>query len=185
MTRLVEFMDGHSLVEARFANSDRTICYTLWKHDEDESLTDFHIEVKPDNKQWEKVLEHKTVDEIHFATHSYIKQQRDSFRKLARDVLEIEACEQFTVEEDGTVIFDPNSFEDRVDSAIDLLFNEEGQKDFTKNETEKLFSLKLKLFELPFIKNSKKRTLKAELRKTSTPTEAIMIALRLYDESRK
>ena len=41
------------------------------------------------------------------------------------------------------------------------------------DQKEQLFKLKLKLFEVDVVKNSKKRTAKADLRKAETPVEAI------------
>ena len=57
--------------------------------------------------------------------------------------------------------------------GVDLegfIFNFDGNDN---DQKEQLFKLKLKLFEVDVVKNSKKRTAKADLRKAETPVEAI------------
>ena len=48
--------------------------------------------------------------------------------------------------------------------------------------TESLFNLKLSVFELDFVKQSKKRKLKSEIRKAETPLQILNATMKIYNE---
>jgi len=78
------------------------------------------------------------------------------------------------------MIYDIDSINtDLYKAIIQYLF-----KPFNSEEDkEKLFMIKLQLFEVEEIKNNKNKDLKAKLRKSTTPLDAIKTAIEIVEET--
>ena len=134
--------------------------------DDDELvLFEYTCEAKEGDPDFEALLKQVTIDDLHENTVNMIRDERDRFEAT---VLQI-AHEQNIIQTIEPIT--SNMWE----SVVDILF-EEFDADKQK---EQLFMLKLKLFEVPVIKASTDRPLKAKLRKSQNFVDALKYALLL------
>ena len=155
-------MEDHELISARFTNNEKDTVEVLWKNSKDQIRPEY-IEVKDGSQQWEELLKLISIDEIHEMTFKFIKDQRKEFETAVMRIAE----EEGLVEQKEKV--------DHVDLIIQLLTTEEVDK-------EMLFKLKLSLFELDVVKESKKRTMKTDLRKAENIIKTIAAYSKFIEE---
>jgi len=165
-------------VKARFSNNDRTVLNITWAlihPDTDKEIEmDETIEVRLDAngdpkdppKQFEEVLKHTTIDQIHENTAIFVREQREQFERYVLDL----------AKRDGLIFEWESGNVEVYKKIITTLF-----ADFDPiKDKEKLFYLKLQLFEIDQIKKSKDREAKAELRKASNILLAMQKAIEIY-----
>ena len=59
-------MQGHTLLNARFLNNARTTILAEWLDDTDkETVRNQYMEAKDNNRQYEELLNHTTIDDIY------------------------------------------------------------------------------------------------------------------------
>ena len=158
---------GHEFLSAHFSNNDRTIVESYWITPDGKETRVEYIEAKEGDSNWENLLTHIEIDVLHEATFKHIKDQNkafeDSVMKIAKDQGLTTSIEEL-----------PNL--ELLSWFCKVLFestNEEENK-------ETLFNLKLKLFEMDFIKNCKDRPLKTKLRKAQDLKETFGVALDIF-----
>ena len=157
---------GHEFITAHFTNDERTIVDSYWSDGEATRVE--HIEAKEDNYSWKDLLTRIDIDQLHELTYKHIKQQERAFAKQV-----------IAIGKEQGIINDANS---SVSSEFLLktLFSKDINESESKND---LFVLKLKLFELEFVKNCKVRKLKSALRKAENSREVIKIAIEIFEQS--
>ena len=161
----------YEFLSAHFSNNERTIVQSWWKNRKKSDVVFEYIEAKEGDRSWENLLTHIDIDTLHEATYQQIKAQDQAF---VRDIKRIvEKDKSRTVVHN---IHDLNNI-DGMKLITNFLF---GPFDEIADE-EKLFLFKLKLLEVEAIKNSKKRGLKAKLRRSKTMLDAIKGAIKILD----
>ena len=162
-------MQGHTLLNARFLNSDRTTILAEWQDDSDETIIrNQYMEAKDNNVQYKELLDHTTIDDIYEYTVNYERQYRKGYEKFVLDLAQQEG-----------LIYNGDLNPEFYQDMANFLFSDKGEE-----EKERLFLFKLKLFELDFIKNCKTRQLKSKLRKAENVREALKVAIDIFEKSR-
>ena len=65
-------MQGHTLLNARFLNNDRTTLLAEWKDNNDETvIRNQYMEAKDNNAQYRELLNHTTLEDIYEYTVNY------------------------------------------------------------------------------------------------------------------
>tara|TARA_B100000886_G_C20404118_1_gene483911 strand:- start:470 stop:964 length:495 start_codon:yes stop_codon:yes gene_type:complete len=160
---------GHEFLSANFSNDERTIVESYWTTPDGKETRVEYIEAKDGDPNWENLLTHIDIDSLHEATFKQIKQNRKAFED---EVIEI-------AKKEG-LIYDISSVNSQLYKAIvNTIFSP-----FDKEkDKEKLFMFKLELFEVPEIRLSKDRDLKAKLRKSSNMIDCIKYATEIVQKS--
>jgi len=154
-------IEGHNFVKAYFTNNERTIVESLWVNDKNE-VRILEIEAEDDNPSWKELLTYINIDNLHEATYNYIKEKNDDYYDTV-----------IAIARERSLIYDVDTINSNVSVAIaKTLF-----KDFDpENDKEALFMFKLGLFEVPKIKDSNNKELKAKLRKAKSIIEALHVS---------
>ncbi len=157
---------GHKFVRAHFSNNERTIVESFWTDGKDERVE--YIEAKEGDHNWENLLTHISLDDLHDSTFKYIKETQKAFENQAIQIAKDQGILQ--------------NFQDKTlinETIINSLFGKDDDGDSKNN----LFVFKLKLFELDFVKECKKRKLKSDLRKAENIRQAIKVAIDIFEQS--
>ena len=157
---------GHKFVRAHFSNNERTIVESFWTDGKDERVE--YIEAKEGDHNWENLLTHISLDDLHDSTFKYIKETQKAFENQAIQIAKDQGILQ--------------NFQDKTlinETIINSLFGKDDDGDSKNN----LFVFKLKLFELDFVKECKKRKLKSDLRKAKNIRQAIKVAIDIFEQS--
>ena len=154
-------IEGHNFVKAYFTNNERTIVESLWVNDKNE-VRILEIEAEDDSPSWKELLTYINIDNLHEATYNYIKEKNDDYYDTV-----------IAIARERSLIYDVDTINSNVSVAIaKTLF-----KDFDpENDKEALFMFKLGLFEVPKIKDSSNKELKAKLRKAKSIIEALHVS---------
>tara|TARA_Y200000002_G_scaffold88470_1_gene70930 strand:- start:1998 stop:2480 length:483 start_codon:yes stop_codon:yes gene_type:complete len=156
---------GHELVRAHFSNNERTIVEAFWTDGEVERVE--YIEAKGGDPNWENLLTHIDIDDLHEATYKHIKQQNEAF----------EASVVKIAKERG-LLYDIDELSTNTYKVLShTLFKEFDEE----QDKEKLFLYKLSLFEIPAIKQSKSSAKKKKLRQAKNMLEATTIAISIVE----
>lgn len=159
-------MEGHEFLTAHFCNNERTTIEVYWATEDKTRVT--HVEAKDGDPQYEEVLKHVSIDQLHENTYKHIREQNDLFEEQVIEIAKKRGM-IYDVDEVNTEIYKV------IGSAIFASFDPEKDK-------EKLFMFKLQLFEIDQIKTSKNRDLKAKLRKSKSIVEATKIAIEIVED---
>ena len=161
----------YEFLSAHFSNNERTVVQSWWKNTKGTDTVFEYIEAKDGDRNWEKLLTHIDIDKLHEATYQQIKAQDQAF---VRDIKRI-----VQKDKSRTVVHNVHDLNniDGMKLITSFLF---GPFDEVADK-EKLFLFKLKLLEVEAIKNSKKRGLKAKLRRSKTMLDAIKGAIKILD----
>lgn len=155
-------------IKAHFGNNERTVVKAYYADDEGNQIP-YVISAEDGNPQWKKLLEHITIDELHNATHEYIKQSHEIFEQQVIDI----------AKRDG-LIYDLNDIDSQLYEVLAKCLFKEYQH---SKDKEKLFMFKLQLFELDFIKECTDNNLKRDLRKAANFIDATQIAINIKNSS--
>lgn len=169
-------IEGHTFVDAYFTNDDRNVVETLWWSPEEDVYRPYIIMAEEGNLDWKKFLETPidengrivTVDDLHESTVNKFRRDREAFENIIQDMGKQEGI-IYDVPDDPI-----NS--DLFENILDIIF----EPFVEKEHKEKLFMLKLKLFENEIIKASTDRPLKAKLRKAKNFVDVIKYATMIY-----
>lgn len=151
---------------AHFTNNERTeIEVLLFSEESTEDhvvLIPFNIEAKAGDPDYEWLISKIDIDSIHENTFNKFRRENEEFRDTI-----------ITTGKEMGLIFDNNGVNSNLyEALVDTLFEPFVEEDMK----EKLFVMKLKLFEVEAIKSSKDRELKAKLRKSKDFLSAIKYA---------
>jgi hypothetical protein len=127
-----------------------------------------YIEAKEGDRSWKNLLTHIDIDSLHEATYQQIKAQDLAFKD---DV--VRYAKKAGLVHDITNLYSV----DAMKLIVQFLFGSFDEK----ADKEKLFMFKIKLFEVEAIKDSKKKALKAKLRRSKTMLDAMKTAIKIID----
>ena len=191
-------IEGYTVDRAFFTNNERdTICAQLISDEPDENgdfkMIDYHLDADDNDTDYQMLLQSYNLDQIHEDTFKNIRLEQNSIKRVAIEVakkngwilsdvaLEDDVSYQRQDEvPDGNTKVVVETKEIRVAASLPEVLNEHV---FTDNpSTEYLFELKLKLFELDFIKDNTNRELKKNLRISKTVPQALKAAIELWED---
>ena len=154
---------GHKFVRAHFSNNDRTTVESFWTDGDVERVE--YIEAKEGDPNWENLLTHIDIDDLHEATYKHIREQNEVFEDSI-----------IKIGKERGLLYDINEIDTDVYKVLaQCLF---GPFDEEKDK-EKLFLYKLQLFELDAIKKTKSKIKKKNLRQAKSIIEATKLAIDL------
>lgn len=151
---------------AHFTNNERTDIEVLLVAEEstDDNLVmiSYSVEAKEGDADYEWLISKIDIDQIHENTFNKFRRENEEFRETI-----------IATGKEMGLIFDDNGVNSNLyEALVDTLFEPFVEEDMK----EKLFVMKLKLFEVDAIKSSKDRELKAKLRKSKDFLSAIKYA---------
>ena len=118
------------------------------------------------------------MDQIDESTKARNEQYRDEFRMAFHNYAMEHDLYGHGNKDDNKALLDHSVLKaegktdpDLVQGSLNILFEFDPEDEVEK---EDLFTLKLKMFEQPNVEKSKSQKLKADLRKASTPMEAVI-----------
>lgn len=160
-------MKDWKYITARFIDEDRENVEALyWDGDQQIAINCSAVD---EDAQYKELLNHTTLDQIHENTWVWQKEQgqflKEIFTEIGRD--------------QGYIVdFDHSAGSgETFKTLLNFIF-----KDFDEErDKEKLFLLKLEIFELPFVKDCKNRSKKTKIRKAKTVVEALEATIKIYD----
>jgi hypothetical protein len=152
-----ELLKNH-LVSAHFTNSDRTWIEVL-TNEVKGSLTPYHIEYDENHSLFQLLSKFVTVDQLHENTYARNEEARKEFEKSSLEI----AVKAGLVQTDET----------SPTRVLDYIFNK-------KESEDEMFALKIALFEIDEIKDSKDVKAKKAMRKSKTKLELLKSAIDLY-----
>ena len=165
-----------NFVSARFCDNDRTQIEVFVKGDNEGEVFPHIIELDPNHPDYKNLITIITLPEIHEYTDEWCNQQRKKFKEEMIDIAKREGIikETKTKDKKGNIKEVEIKVEHTLEELISKIFVE--KIDYDNEEIkEQMFNAKLTAFELPFVKDSDKRDLKAKLRKAETFKDIISI----------
>ena len=152
-----------SYVTANFIDNERKNIEILLK---DGDITRPHIiEADEDNSDYKALLKIVTVDELHEQTHETKKAESDAFMEFAIQIAKDAPLVQQEVALEKTKLYP---------ALVDAVFNN------VENEDD-MFALKLALFEVKEIRDSKNTAAKTKLRKSTTKFDILRCAFDIIE----
>lgn len=163
-------MQGYEYFTSHFVDSEKTLIEVIWVDPKNPStsLTAETIQLDPEHPKYQELLEHVSLDEIHENTVNKMRQERADFEKIVIDI----------AKRDGILSDLITSKDNLYQAMINSIF---GVFDEVQDR-EKLFSLKLTLFEQDFVKKCEDRELKANLRTAANFLDTLKVAIQIYDK---
>ena len=156
--------DNFEFLTAHFSNNERTVATVYWGN-KDETIEEI-VKAEEDNPAWDRLLSHMDIDTLHEMTYKHIHDQHLAFEE---NVIRVAKSRGF--------IYDI----DDINSDVYKLITKSLFKEFDSiKDKEKLFMLKLELFEIDKIRESKDREMKMKLRKAESIVEALSVACEIY-----
>ena len=156
-----------NFVSARFCDNDRTQIEVFVKGDNEGEVFPHIIELDPNHPDYKNLITIITLPEIHEYTDEWCNQQRKKFKEEILDIAKREG-----------IISEQNTKEVKVEKTftemLETVFSTEHDYN-SENVKEQLFKAKLYAFEMPHIKDSDNRDLKAKLRKSETIKDVFKI----------
>ena len=145
-------------VVAKFIDEDRKNIEILLK---DGDITRPHIiEADEDNSDYQKLLKIISLDDLHEQTHNINKAESEAFKEFALGI----------AKEGGLIQQEENLEKTKMyPTLVEAIFNRDEDED-------DLFALKLALFEVEEIRESKNTKLKTKLRKAKSKIEVLRFA---------
>lgn len=162
-------MQGYEYLTSHFIDLEKTIIEVVWVDPTNPSttMTNEVIQVDSTHPKYQELMEHVSLDEIHENTVNKMRQERADFEKLVIDI----------AKRDGILADLITSKDNLYQAMVNSLFGEFDEV----ADREKLFSLKLTLFEQEFVKTCEDRELKASLRTAPNFLETLKIAIKIYE----
>lgn len=156
-----------NFVSARFCDNDRTQIEVFVKGDKEGEVFPHIIELDENHPDYKNLISVTSLPEIHDYTDEWCTQQRKQFKEELLDIAKKEG-----------IISEQNTKEVKVEKTftemLESVFSTEHDYN-SENIKEQLFKAKLYAFEMPLIKDSDNRDLKAKLRKSETIKDVFKI----------
>ena len=153
-----EYLKEH-FISAHFIDNERQNIEILMTNEDKTTTIPYIIPFDEKDVKYQALQTVFTVDQLHEATYQQKKQQRKDFEET---VLKI-------AKQDG-LIMDSNKIDTKFyPKVVDAIFGDDDNLDH-------VFALKLAIFELDKVKDSKKEDLKKKLRQSKTKREIIATA---------
>ena len=158
---------GHEFLSAHFSDNEKTTVESYWITPNGKHTRVEYIEAKEGDPNWENLLTHIDIDELHEATYKQIRAQNEAFED---DVIRI-------AKERGMVYDFDEQNTDVYKAFVQVIFGEFDPE----RDKEKLFLFKLQLFEADAVKSSKSSAKKKKLRQAKTMIDATKAALSMIE----
>lgn len=153
--------ENGKFTHARYVSSKKDTIEAIWYDEEYKQYNQVAISTDLENRDYVKLLETFTTDEISTMTDQHSREQAESFKLFVKDI----------ATEYG-LVYDPNAANRETVASYEQIFNPpEGDEG-----TDLLFNIKLKIFDLPQVVDSENTDLKRELREAETPLKALYVA---------
>jgi len=153
-----------NFVSARFCDNERTQIEVFVKGDKENEVFPHIVELDENHPDYKNLLTITTLPEIHDYTDRWCNEQRKRFKE---EMIDIAKREGIIKENKSNVKEVEVKVEYTLEELVSKIFNDKLEYD---NELikEQMFKAKLTAFELPIVKESDNRELKAKLRKAET-----------------
>lgn len=155
-----------NFITAYFCDDDRKFIEILSTSEDKKETYPTVIPFDENEPQYKILLEFVTLDDLHENTYQLKKTEREMYEK---ELVEIAKKEGMVLE---SSMIDTKFF----NLLSKALFNFDPEKD-----SDKLFALKISLFEIDKIKDAPNDDKKAKLRKSKTLIEALQAAFEIYN----
>ena len=153
-----------NLIGAYFIDNDRKNIEVLTTSEDKKQIIPTIMPFDENNPSFKELTSVITVDDLHENTY---QKKKDEQKIFEQKVMEI-------AKKDGLLVDDT-----KIDSTS---YNKITKAIFEQGENEdQLFALKLALFELPAIRDSKDDELKKKLRQSKNKIEALKVAFEIID----
>lgn len=190
-------LPGHTLNTAFFCDEDRSSIQcelTIQEGELKGQVIDYYVEHDSEDHDFKELMKHITIDQIHENTFKYIRATQQDIKRIAIEVAKnngwllsdvnleddigfkrqdekpSDTPETQTVEVIKEVLVAP-----KIEEVLaSYIFN-------PKIDSEFIFELKLKLFDMDFIKSNTNRELKKNLRTAKTVGQAITAAVAIWE----
>ena len=146
-------MIDHKFLTAHFINNEKTTVAAQWE-DSEGVIREMVTEAEEGNLDWEEILTHLTLDDVYENTVKNNREQREAFESMVKGIAEGEGLTFKNLEQDEIFDIVINTITEEIDA-------------------ESLFKFKLKIFDIKSVKESKDRSVKAEIRTSKNIAEAI------------
>jgi hypothetical protein len=148
-------MENWELLSAHFTDNEKLTIEAVYNDkSNDEDPFAIFIEAREDDGEYQNLLKHISVDQLHENTALYIREARQGFETLVKELAEFEGLSVKELQQDD---------------VFDLLI-ETASSDV---DDETLFKFKLKVFDVQAVKDCEDRSIKAEIRKAKSIAEVI------------
>jgi len=152
-------MENHKFVTARFINNEKTTVEIEWLNDAKDTVIEI-TEFEEDNLVWVDLLTHITLDDIHENTIKWMREQRAVFEEVVSRIAQLDNTDN-----------DVKKIPALVSSLFDNIDNDDD-----------VFALKLALFEIKGIRESKNTNMKTQLRKSTNKFDVLRNAFDIIEE---
>lgn len=162
------FNNDETLITAHFTNDHRTHVKAFLKNEHGD-IYPYTVEAVEDSKDYMTLLEKISIDEIYNNTYKMVEESQQQMKDLVFNI----------GKEKGWLLDITRDAEDEAKIAsafFKILFREDVEK-----QKERLFYLKMELFDLPFITKCKDKDLKKVLRKAETYPDVMQAALNIWN----
>ena len=148
-----------NLIGAYFIDDDRKNIEVLTTSEDKKQVIPFIMPFDENNPSFKELISIITVDDLHENTYQKKKAEQKIFEQK---VIEI-------AKKDGLMLDDTRIDSNSYNKLVKAIF-EQGENE------DQLFALKIALFELPSIRDSKDEELKKKLRQTKNKIDTLKIA---------
>ena len=189
-------LEGYTVDRAFFTNNERdTICAQLISDEPDETgsrkILEYHLDADDNDTDYQMLLQDYSLEQIHQDTFKDIRENQNAIKRIAIEVAKKNGWILSDVALEDDLAYQRKN--EKPDGNTKIIRKEIkvatplpdilSQHAFTNNtSTEYLFELKLKLFELDFIKDNTNRELKKNLRISKTVPQALKAAIELWED---
>ena len=153
------------LLKAYFVDENRTLIEVLYTSLDFKETHSVIIEYDTKHPDCQALLEVMSLDDLHESTYQQKKEERKVFEE-----------EAILIAKKSGLVFDMNRLDTKFYPAmVKSIFEESDNEDH-------LFALKLALFEVEKIRDSKNDDLKKKLRQSKTKSDCLLNALTIFQE---
>ena len=153
------------LLKAYFVDENRTLIEVLYTSLDFKETHSAIIEYDTKHPDCQALLEVMSLDDLHESTYNQKKEERKVFEE-----------EAIKIAKKSGLVFDMNRLDTKFYPAmVKSIFEESDNEDH-------LFALKLALFEVEKIRDSKNDDLKKKLRQSKTKSDCLLNALTIFQE---
>lgn len=156
-----------NFVSARFCDNERTQIEVFVKGDKENEVFPHIVELDENHPDYKNLLSIQSLPEIHQYTDNWCTEQRKRFKEEMIDIAKQEGIIKVSKSNAPNVKEVEVKVDYTLEELVSKIFNDKLEYD---NELikEQMFKAKLAAFELPIVKESDNRELKAKLRKAET-----------------
>jgi len=148
-----------NLIGAYFIDDDRKNIEVLTTSEDKKQIIPFILPFDENNISFKELTSIITVDDLHENTYQKKKDEQKIFENKVREI----------AKKDGLLVDDTKIDSKSYNKLVKAIF-EQGENE------DQLFALKIALFELPDIRDSKNDELKKKLRQTKNKIDTLKIA---------